>query len=443
MRIFFRLLVELLVLSGLGAAALSLPACSPLDERQQAYYRVYHVWRSAFDAVSAACGAGLLTREPGEDYTPLGQTVLLVVGALGAVAWLRAFVQAWARVVPAASGPFTALIARAAGWSVWRWLAIMLLPAGGAGLILLASDQTSGTSASAAGSFLDGAAAYLSLGWSVAGREGSSSFVLGGVALLGGLGLPALILAARNAQRGMRACLRAVGGYLLVLVVAAALITLYETPRGRQGGDGRRLSDVSPARRALRALNLAASVSAAGIATEPLADRQASEGTHAVVAALLLIGPLPTAPGGGIKTTLLFAALGGLLASIGLARRARDEPHRRLRRAGAALLLWLLIATKVAALGLLLIETLTASRFTPPPGLADALLDAASAVCGGGISGGLTHAVTNEQLTHGIRLPIDLYPYGMSWLMLAMLLGRLLPVLVLLRYAGPQAERTA
>ena len=415
--------------------------------RQREYFFAYHVWRSAFDALSSACGAGLLVGDLHEDYSPTGRGVLLLMGALGAVAWLRAFLAAWAQLAGShhdrTTGTFAALLTNLASWSLTRWLLIVLLPAIAAGTIVAGVDVLTHRPAPALESFYQGAAAWISLGWNTPVNAGPQRFILGVIGLISGLGLPVLILALRQQPAALRGCVKAVAAYLLLLAGAAALITAYETPRGRGGGDGGRLNDLPVAQRLLRAANLAAAVSAAGLATEPLADRQASEGTHAVVAALLLIGPLPTSPGGGLKVTLLWAALAGVLATIGLAPAARDDPRRRLRHAAITLLVWLGLATVVTALGLLLIETLTASRFTPPPALSDALLDAASAVCGGGISGGLTHAVTNEQLTHGIRLPVDLYPYGMSWLMLAMLTGRLLPVLVLLRCAARKAEAVA
>lgn len=89
----------------------------------------------------------------------------------------------------------------------------------------------------------------------------------------------------------------------------------------------------------------------------------------------------------------------------------------------------------VVALGLLVIETRTASRFQPPPTFGDALLDASSAVAGANLSSGLTATVTSVNLSSGMDITVDSYQYGMTWLMLAMLIGRVLPVLVLSRVA--------
>jgi hypothetical protein len=92
----------------------------------------------------------------------------------------------------------------------------------------------------------------------------------------------------------------------------------------------------------------------------------------------------------------------------------------------------------VVALGLLLIENWTASRFQPPPTFADALLDACSAVAGGNLSGGLTESVTSRNLLSGIHQSVNLYPYGMTWLMLGMFVGRVLPLIVLRRLGDTQ-----
>jgi len=105
----------------------------------------------------------------------------------------------------------------------------------------------------------------------------------------------------------------------------------------------------------------------------------------------------------------------------------------------ACAILVLLLAT-VVALGLLIIEANVASAYQPPPSFASAFLDAASAVAGGNLSGGVCAAVTDRNLSRGIRLGVDLYQYGMVWLMAAMLAGRTLPLVVLSRAGARGTE---
>ena len=90
----------------------------------------------------------------------------------------------------------------------------------------------------------------------------------------------------------------------------------------------------------------------------------------------------------------------------------------------------------VVALGLLAIEAHTGSPYQAAPSFADALLDASSAVGGAGLTSGVTAMVTGANLSSGIRQNVDLYQYGMTWLMAAMFIGRVLPVLVLGRLAA-------
>jgi hypothetical protein len=95
----------------------------------------------------------------------------------------------------------------------------------------------------------------------------------------------------------------------------------------------------------------------------------------------------------------------------------------------------------VFALGLLLIERWTGSAFDPRPGFAAAWLEASSAMGGASLSTGLMARITDPNLTGGIRHSTDTYQYGLVWLMLALLVGRVLPVRILRQAAeAPQPE---
>ena len=58
------------------------------------------------------------------------------------------------------------------------------------------------------------------------------------------------------------------------------------------------------------------------------------------------------------------------------------------------------------------------------------------------VAAGLTAALSSPNLSSGIRQSVDLYQYGMAWLMLAMLIGRILPVLVFDRAAGTPTDES-
>ncbi len=453
MRIALRLLIELVVLAAGGAVLLTLPASLQLDPRDAAYYRQYHAWQSAFDALSIVTGCGLRTREPARDYTPTGRWILLAIGAAGAVCYVRAAAAALAALIGPAGHPsprethtpprWSDALRTAAAWRLHVWLAVVLGPAVLLGGVMVGLDRLAGVHGPAANSFYDGVATYLSLGLTLARRTGPQAAVIVVPALAGGLGVPAVALCVPRLRRALaglgRIWLGWLATYALWLLAAAALIALCEQPRGRTGQTAT-LAGAPPAKRWARAAAVSATVSPAGVSTEPLTEAASSEATRTAIAALVLVGSMPGSPGGGVKWPLFLAACASLAAAVGLWRRGCDPPTSRLRSAAVHLTLALVLTTVFVAIGLLAIEGLTASRFTPPPRLTDALLDAASAVGGAALTGGLTHAVTNQNLTAGIRLSVDMYPWGMGWLMAAMLAGRLLPVVILCRMSNGRTK---
>jgi Trk-type K+ transport system membrane component len=263
------------------------------------------------------------------------------------------------------------------------------------------------------------------------------------------------------------------GVYAASLLLAALLIGALESPRGGRAPSvpaqaqnwhpptrhalsseswAPRLANQRFAIRYARSLVQTVAASGAGIPTESLAERNVSPGSKITLAALLLIGGLGGSATGGLQWPLLLGALAGGAAALGWSKRAKpaqdDATHdplhpARCMRAGLACLFLLTLLALLVALGLLLIENWTASPFQLPPSFADALLDAGSVVGGGNLSSGLTESVTSRHLHAGIRQSANLYQYGMAWLMLAMLAGRMLPLVVLQRLASsPAPTRT-
>jgi Trk-type K+ transport system membrane component len=272
--------------------------------------------------------------------------------------------------------------------------------------------------------------AFSSLGWL---REAAGLWSYAAIAFLGALGWPIWIGVWRRGLPRGRLFL-ALGGYSGFLIACAALIAASEAPRvipvGRPVAEERaeRRLDV----RCERAIVQVLAASGAGIPTEKLKERGVSEGTKAVLAGVVLVGGLGGSPGGGIKWVVLCWALAAGGASLPRQPgRTRDELARRCLLAGTASAALLLILVLVIAFGLLLIESHVGSTYQSAPTFADTLLDASSAVAGANLSSGLTATVTNLNLSTGIRQSVDLYQYGMVWLMLAMFIGRVLPLLVI------------
>jgi hypothetical protein len=139
----------------------------------------------------------------------------------------------------------------------------------------------------------------------------------------------------------------------------------------------------------------------------------------------------------------LLSALVGGAAALGWSGAMRRSPDAtRWMHAALACCFLLAVLAVVVALGMQLLENWTAAHYQPPPTFADALLDACSVVAGGNLSSGLTEAVTSRNLLSGIRQSTSLYQYGMTWLMLGMLAGRMLPLVVLSRLSNQPAEGT-
>jgi len=121
----------------------------------------------------------------------------------------------------------------------------------------------------------------------------------------------------------------------------------------------------------------------------------------------------------------------------------RDEGARRGALAAVACVVALVSLVLVVALGLLVIEARTTTAFQSAPTLGDALLDATSAVAGGNLSSGLMATVTSANLSRGIHQSVDLYQYGLVWLLAAMFISRTLPVLILARCAAVRGDAEA
>jgi Trk-type K+ transport system membrane component len=448
--------VALLVVAGVGGRLLTSERCVHLSERDRNSYGQRPYWQASFDALSATCGVGLLTYRLDKDYTPAGRWVLALLGVAGAVLYLAAARHMAARMWPTGRErlPSTQLILAA-------FVAAQLL----AILVVVLVERAGGAKTSVADSAWNAVSVFSSLGWLREPAGFRHTWVYAVVALAGALGWPLWLVAwpqslrlggkvSRQRGRGEHAntacpafgepdrairqgLLFATSSYIVFLLVCAGLDSAREVPRGTPHGKPAatdRLAGQPELARYERALTLVTCASGAGVSTEPLDDRSVGEGTKLVLAGVVLIGGLGGSAGGGLKWSLLVCASAALFGW----RRKGPEMSGRASRFGlfrSAYAQLLLGLTLLVALGLLLIESRTGSSYQAPPTLGDTVLDAASAIGGAGLSTGLTATLTNVNLSAGIRQNVDLYQYGMTWLMLAMFLGRVLPVLVIGRFA--------
>ena len=478
------LALALLIVTGVGAVLLADPACTRVEEEFLQVYHTRHEWQAAFDALSATCGVGLLTYNFEEDYTPRGRWTLTALGVIGAVLYLLAATQALRRLATAGTEPGRYIGDKTAGTEPGRYVGdVASAPRDAGARIPSRTSQATGAehrpphpvlvaavflavlavllplfwlaerAAGAEAGFSDAAwrasAAFASLGWTRDPQSGLDAWPVAVVAWIGALGWTtwvAVVPALRRRCVPVRGLCVLVGGYVCFLLIAAGLMCALESPRaGRRGieRDAKVLSGHPPPTRYAQSLVQTVCASGAGIPTEALSDRGVTEGTKMTLAAVVLVGGMAGAAGGGIKWPLLMAVL--IAGVTALPRGRRDSPEAlpsRLVRAGTVCLLSMLALASVVALGLLLIENHTASPYQPSPTFADTFLDASSAVGGANLSSGLTATVTSRNLITGMRQAANLYQYGMSWLMVAMLVGRVLPLFVLCRIADASRAST-
>jgi Trk-type K+ transport system membrane component len=415
--------LALLILTGVGGSLLTQDRFVHLSERDRGSYGLRPVWQARFDALSATCGVGLLTYKLNEDYTPSGRWVLVGLGVAGTLLYLGAARQAIGRLWPGGALPRMRTILGA-------YAAAQMLVIGLALLGVAVSEARTPPEDTA----WNALSAFSSLGWLRETPGVGHAWIYAGIALLSALGWPIWVCVWRRALPRGRLLL-ALGGYCGFLIACAALMAALETPRavpvGRQAAPDDRPENRLEMRCG-RAIVQVLAASGAGIPTEKLKERGVSDGTKAVLAGVVLVGGLGGSGGGGIKWIVLCWALAAGRASLTRQPgRTHNELARRCLLVGTASAALFLILVLVVACGLLLIESHVGSTYQSAPTFADALLDASSAVAGANLSSGLTATVTNLNLSTGIRQSVDLYQYGMVWLMLAMFIGRVLPLLVI------------
>jgi Trk-type K+ transport system membrane component len=435
----------LVLLIAVGAVLLNNPTCQSLDERDWRWFAKANAWRSTFDAVSAACGVGLLTHDINEEYTAVGKWTLSVIGVAGAALWMMAVLSASRRFWRASGSerplpPGRRVLA--------AFLTLILLSVPVTMLCEWLTRTSSGAPAPAdglAGSAWRGISASASLGWLPGHPAGSYTWIYAVVGLAGGLGWMVWLLPlARTRREGLRssAVVKLAGSYVLYLLVVGGVMFLLESPRGQSRRAGTtsvtsaQLTGLPALARYGRSLDATVCAATAGLPVEDVAEENVTDASKMVLAGTILIGSLPGSPGGGIKWTLFAWFISGGLAATCIRRQSLAPAAVRRFTLAAGYMALLLGLTCITAFGLLVIESRTAHSYQEQPTFAAAFLDASSAVGGANLSTGIAHAVTDQNLSRGISQGVDAYRYGMALLMAAMVIGRTLLVIVLGWLAG-------
>lgn len=405
-------------------AILLLPHASTHENARRAAYWSLHLWQTTFDACSAACGAGLLTYHPIRDYTHLGIATLTLIAVAGAVWFVGACANAEAKlgIAPFCASPRPAATARAA------WLISAGFCAAIASIAAIREDSTTPWLSALFG--LRTAAGF--------GAAASESLSLTGAlcafALLGP-SVISLCLLWRSFGAIWRPMMRQFAFAAGLLLLLAFTNVLFEQPRRfgapARGADPAAITPDGVIERGIRA-SYAIVGAANGVGGVVPLDSSTRDGTRVILAAAILAGGGAGSAAGGLRWTLLAALFGTRRTA-----HAGDHPHaiRGATVAARRTLRALLILTGTVAIGILLIDSIVGVRFGRPIQLGDALLDAASAVGGAGLGGEAVATITSRNLSTGIGHASDLYPYGMLWVMLAMVLGRLVPLWMMQRAA--------
>ncbi|MFO0840013.1 MAG: hypothetical protein U1D55_16015 [Phycisphaerae bacterium] len=406
----------LLALWAAAAVVLSLDACVR-EESRDPRFAARHAWQAAFDGLCAASGCGLLTFRFDADYTPIGRAALAGAALVGAGLFVAAAAQA-ARQTGAFGPLFGAPhpLACVGGMLVVQALVCAAL------IPVFGSDATLDVAVLGVTSFC---------GLGVRGDLARAApLALCVVGWIGAAGWPLWLLALPAARRVTPPARLAtwIAAQLALVCIAGMLMAALESPRGA-ATPGRFTAEANSRTSLLMA---AGGAGGAGMSTIDPRDAGLHDGTLALLAILVLIGGAALSPAGGVSIAIVLAAAGfSRLRGESDPDAGRARQFVALRLAGAAALL-----TLVVAIGLLALENRVASPFAARPTFAAALLDAASAVGGAGLSGGLADSVTDRNLVSGMRQSggadqANLYPIGMSWLMLAMLAGRMMPIMLL------------
>lgn len=484
-----------LVLALLGGAVLALPACwSKPYVAEKATQYANHGLNCFFTATAALSGTGLTPLDIGQDFTPAGQMVILVLMQIGglltlviasAAAWRFRQIVGWGASDEDHSA---AGLRRLLRFVVAAAVVLELLA-----VVPLYHMWDAGSDANFARQWptplpggLDGPRVLAGLFHSVSAfcnvgltlpREGLLAYggawpvyaVLLPLILLGGLGGTVLyelwrrVTGREPTVPGLRcrssaeARVTLVGTVVMLLVPAGLLLAIESTTRwqlrypreniagrlqlGEAGSSAEsmvfatdesgirsvRMRSMPPGKRTLAAVFQSAAARTGGMRTVRLDEASISPASRWVLMACMLTGGGLGGAAGGLRIAIVFILLGALFSR----RVQTGSDFGNVTADGSGRLTSLMIrrAAGIAAGMLLLVAGTTLALLYAETGSFEAcVFEAVSACCNVGLSTGLT---------------AQLSPVGRSVLPLAMLLGRVLPLALLLRVVVGQPAGNA
>jgi trk system potassium uptake protein len=489
-----RLLGVGLICALIGGGVLSLPTCwaKPVTGEKATQY-ANHTLDCLFTATAALTGTGLTPHDLDHDFSQAGLVVILVLmQAGGLLVLLLAATTAWRfrRVSGLGTGredTSAAGLARLAAFSI-----VVLLVLEAAGATAIYWQGNGGTLRASAGtlhwpSVLKAAFAavgsFCNTGLTLSRDRsvGPLYAIILPLMIVGGIGIPPFYELLRRVLKrnplplSLDTRVTFIGTVAMIVVGAALLFTIESTrdyqlryPRsvtpGRlqlnrgEAGDGsvdfsseggsraqaERLRSMNPDARALQAGILAASATTGGGQNVRLDEPSVSPATRLVLIVWTLVGGGLGGTAGGMRLVLVYVLLrtlvgrswghrflasaadtGDTIAPDSPAESAsvsREGFAAPLRTHDACNSITSLAAAVSVGLGVLLLVGITALLlvYRETGSFESSLLEAASACCNAGLSGGLTP---------------QLSPFGRSVLILAMLIGRLLPIGILLGWS--------
>lgn len=474
-------LAALLMLIVVGALFVARDTATKPEAKNMEFYWSLHYWQCTFDAISAACGAGLTTFEFDRDYTDAGRWTLTLIGVCGALLFVGAAARAEQNLgIASAAGWRAPVRAHLAAWTICACLSVAAALAWPRDASNAAdTSSTAGSAEVQSNADNERATERIRLGLQIAASLGAGGGIRVAddrvlIALLAAIALcgPTIVLLVATTRRHTLrhaaggalirvALLRQLATGVIIYGILIATVTALERPRGAastaQPG-AKNLTAQAVGSRAERAAAQALAAGSAGFPTEALAEKGATDGTKLALVLLLLVGGGTASATGGLRWPLvagIFCAYrrnrknyeprNAAQVPINDPRVPGDgDPSMSDRDHAPAVARRVLAALAVLLLGvifaLLILDAIVATRYSSPATLADATLDAGAAVLGGGVSGGVTATVTNRNLSAGIQQPTDLYQYGMVLLAAAMVVGRVAPLWQMNRVAA-RADR--
>lgn len=455
------MLISFAVVILVGAAALALPKATRPSVVGESYYLDNHILNCLFTATSATCVTGLVIYDTGHDFTLFGQAVILLLiqlGGLGIMIFGAVFgLLAGRQLSLRESLALQDALSHETFGQITRMIKFICLSTfafEAVGTLILwtmwTEPMTIGTRAFY--SVFHAVSAFCNAGFALQ----ADSFVqyrtawqvytvIMPLAILGSIGFPVLynlweILGRPTTGGRSRWSVRTVRRRLslhskivliatvFLIVVPAALLTVFETPSQYRGSSrvllnhqalthesNEAMSGMPLRERVLAGLFQSVTTRTVGFNTARTDPEGLSPASHFLMVVLMFIGGSPVSTAGGAKTVSIAVLLLAVIATMRRRQHVefakRTIPDELVRRASAIVIAMFLLVCLVTVI----------LCYTERATLADALFESASACSTVGLSTGLTPRLTEV---------------GRIVIIAAMFAGRLGPLTMLVALVG-------